>query len=268
MKLEGRKLTIGYRDRIVGRDLDVSLERGEVLALLGPNGGGKTTLLKTLLGLIAPHHGEVRIAERALASYRLRERARLIAYVPQVHVATFAFDVETVVLMGRSAHGGLLSRPTGADRAASAAALDRFGIGTLAARAYTMISGGERQLVLLARALAQEPQFIVLDEPTASLDFGNQGKVLQQIRALAGAGHGVLFTTHDPNHALRAADRAYLMRDGACLAVGAAREVVTRVELEQLYRAPVEQLDDPATGGSAFLPGWQAAGPAADRQRH
>ena len=254
--LQGRQLTIGYRDRIVGRGLDVGLDRGEVLALLGPNGSGKTTLLKTLLGLIAPRGGEVRIGDRALASYGLRERARLIAYVPQAHVATFAFAVEAVVLMGRSAHGGLFSRPTAADRAAVAQALERFGIGALAGRPYTMISGGERQLVLLARALAQEPQFIVLDEPTASLDFGNQGKVLQEIRALAGAGHGVLFTTHDPNHALRAADRAYLLRDGARIADGAAREVLTRAALEQLYRAPIEQLDDPATGGSAFLPGW------------
>ncbi len=256
MTLEGRNLTIGYRDRIVGSGLDVTLDRGEVLALLGPNGSGKTTLLKTLLGLIAPREGGVWIGERSLASYRLRERARLIAYVPQAHVATFAFAVEAVVLMGRSAHGSLLSHPTGADRAAVARALERFGIGALAARPYTMISGGERQLVLLARALAQEPQYIVLDEPTASLDFGNQGKVLQEMRALAAAGHGVLFTTHDPNHALRAADRAYLLRDGARLADGAARDVLTRAELERLYRAPIEQLDDPATGGSAFLPGW------------
>jgi iron complex transport system ATP-binding protein len=258
MTLEGRKLTIGYRDRIVGRGLDVTLDNGEVLALLGPNGSGKTTLLKTLLGLIAPRQGEVRIGDRALASYGLRERARLIAYVPQAHVATFAFTVEAVVLMGRSAHGGLLARPTAADRTAVAHALERFGIGALAARPYTMISGGERQLVLLARALAQQPQFIVLDEPTASLDFGNQGKVLKEIRALAGAGHGVLFTTHDPNHALRAADRAYLIRDGARIADGAVRDVLTRTELERLYRAPVEQLDDPASGGSAFMPGWNS----------
>jgi iron complex transport system ATP-binding protein len=256
MMLAGRKLSIGYRDRIVGRDLDVTLARGEVLALLGPNGSGKTTLLKTLLGLIAPRGGEIRLGGRSLSDYGLRERARMIAYVPQVHVATFAFAVEAVVLMGRSAHGNLLNRPSAADRAAVGHALERFGIGALAARPYTMISGGERQLVLLARALAQEPQFIVLDEPTASLDFGNQGKVLQEIRALAAAGHGVLFTTHDPNHALRAADRAYLMRDGERIAEGAAREVLTRAELERLYHAPVEQLDDPATGGSAFLPGW------------
>jgi len=262
--LEGRQLAIGYRDRVVGRGLDVALDRGEVLALLGPNGSGKTTLLKTLLGLIAPLAGEVRIGDRSLASYGLRERARLIAYVPQAHVATFAFTVEAVVLMGRSAHGDLHSRPTKADRDAVIHALDRFGIGKLAARPYTMISGGERQLVLLARALAQEPQFIVLDEPTASLDFGNQGKVLQEIRALAVGGHGVLFTTHDPNHALRAANRAYLVRDGSRLAEGAARDVLTRDALERLYRAPVERLDDPATGGSAFLPGWDL--PTADRK--
>jgi len=257
MTLEGRRLTIGYRDRVVGSGLDVMVARGEVLALLGPNGGGKTTLLKTLLGLIAPHEGEVWVADRPLGTYSLRERARLIAYVPQVHVATFAFTVETVVLMGRTAHGGLIGRPTAADRNAAIEALERFGIAALAPRPYTMISGGERQLVLLARALAQEPQFIVLDEPTASLDFGNQGRVLREMRALASAGHGILFTTHDPNHALRAADRAYLMRDGAGIADGAARDVLTRAELERLYRAPVEQLDDPATGGSAFLPGWE-----------
>jgi iron complex transport system ATP-binding protein len=257
MRLEGCGLTIGYRDRVVGRELDVALETGEVLALLGPNGGGKTTLLKTLLGLIAPRDGEVRLGDRTLTSYALRERARLIAYVPQVHVATFAFPVEAVVLMGRTAHSNLFGRPSGADHAAVARSLERFGIASLAARPYTMISGGERQLVLLARALAQEPQFIVLDEPTSSLDFGNQGKVLREIRALAAAGLGVLFTTHDPNHALRAADRAYLIRDGARIAEGVVSNVLTRAALEQLYGAPVEQLDDPATGGSAFLPDWE-----------
>ena len=114
MTLTGRDLTIGYSDRVVGRGLNVALERGEVLALLGPNGGGKTTLLKTLLGILTPRAGDVAIGGRSLASISIRERARLIAYVPQVHVPTFAFTVDSVVLMGRTAHGNLFSRPSAA----------------------------------------------------------------------------------------------------------------------------------------------------------
>jgi len=239
----------------VGRDLDVALETGEVLALLGPNGSGKTTLLKTLLGLLAPKAGDVQLDGRTLNNYSSRDRARLIAYVPQSHQATFAFTVETVVLMGRIAHGNLFSRPTAADRAVAARSLERFGIAHLCERPYTMISGGERQLALLARALAQEPQFIVLDEPTASLDFGNQGKVMREIRSLAASGHGVLFTTHDPNHAMRAADRAYLLRDGARVAEGAVGAVLNREQLMMLYDTPVEKITDPTVGASAFLPG-------------
>jgi len=255
VNIEGRGLTIGYPDRTVGSGLDVALSTGEVLALLGPNGGGKTTLLKTLLGLLKPKAGEVRLGDKPLDNYSIRERARVVAYVPQVHISTFAFTVETVVLMGRTAHGSLFSRPSGQDRAVAQAALERFGIAALASRPYTMISGGERQLVLLARALAQEPQFIVLDEPTASLDFGNQGKVMREIRALAKSGHGVLFTTHDPNHALRAADRAYLLREGTRIADGPVGTVLNREQLEALYRATVERLTDRASGAVAFLPG-------------
>ena len=255
MNIEGRDLTIGYPDRTVGRGLDVALSTGEVLALLGPNGGGKTTLLKTLLGLLKPKAGEVRLGDKPLDNYSIRERARVVAYVPQVHISTFAFTVETVVLMGRTAHGSLFTRPSGQDRAVAHAALERFGIAALASRPYTMISGGERQLVLLARALAQEPQFIVLDEPTASLDFGNQGKVMREIRALAKSGHGVLFTTHDPNHALRAADRAYLLREGTRIADGPVATVLNREQLEALYRATVERLTDRTSGAVAFLPG-------------
>ena len=255
MTLSAHALAIGYPDRVVGRGLDLSLRQGEVLALLGPNGCGKTTLLRTLLGLLPPKGGEVRLDDAELARLSLLERARRIAYVPQSHVATFAFPVETVVLMGRTAHGNVFSRPSAHDRAVAAQSLARFGIAALAERPYTMISGGERQLVLLARALAQEPQFVVLDEPTASLDFGNQGKVMREIRALAASGHGVLFTTHDPNHARRAADRAFLMRAGERLAEGPVAEVLSRERLEELYRAPIETLVDPASGATAFLPG-------------
>ncbi len=255
MILSGHGLTIGYSDRVVGSGLDVALATGEVLALLGPNGGGKTTLLKTLLGLLPPQAGEVRLADRPLASYSSRERARLIAYVPQSHFTTFAFTVEAMVLMGRTAHGNLFSRPNTADRTIAARALERFGIAHLRERPYTMISGGERQLALLARALAQEPQFIVLDEPTASLDFGNQGRVMREIQALKAEGHGVLFTTHDPNHAMRAADRVYLLRQGTRIAEGDTDTILGRGELEALYGASVELITDRDSGRTAFLPG-------------
>jgi iron complex transport system ATP-binding protein len=168
---------------------------------------------------------------------------------------TFAFTVETVVLMGRTSHGNLFSRPSAADRDLAVQMLERFGIAHLKDRPYTMISGGERQLVLLARALAQEPQFVILDEPTASLDFGNQGKVMQEIRTLGTSGHGVLFTTHDPNHAMRAADRAYLLRGGERIGAGATGEILNRAQLEVLYQAPVELISDTTTGRTAFLPG-------------
>jgi len=255
MTLSGHDLTIGYKDRVVGRDLDVVLAKGEVLALLGPNGGGKTTLLKTLLGLIAPKAGEVRLQGKPLPRYSSRERARLLAYVPQSHFATFAFTVEAMVLMGRTAHRSLFSRPTAVDREIAVQMLERFGITQLRERPYTMISGGERQLVLLARALAQEPQFIVLDEPTANLDFGNQGRVMREIQTLASSGHGVLFTTHDPNHAMRAAHRTYLLRGGQRLGEDATGEILNRAQLEALYEAPVEQITDRDSGRIAFLPG-------------
>jgi iron complex transport system ATP-binding protein len=255
MILSGHALTIGYSGHVVGRGLDVALATGEILALLGPNGGGKTTLLKTLLGLLAPQAGEVRLADRPLAGYSDRERARLLAYVPQSHDTTFAFTVETVVLMGRTAHGNLFSRPNSADRGAAMSALARFDIAHLRERPYTELSGGERQLVLLARALAQEPQFVVLDEPTASLDFGNQGRVMHEILALKTSGHGVLFTTHDPNHAMRTADRVYLLRQGERIAEGATGAILDRPQLEALYGTPVELITDRDTGRTAFLPG-------------
>jgi iron complex transport system ATP-binding protein len=254
MILSAHDLTIGYRDRVVGSGLEVSLKTGEILALLGPNGSGKTTLLKTLLGLLPPRDGEVRLGDRPLASYSARERAQRIAYVPQSHAATFAFMVQTVVLMGRTAHGTIFSRPSAADRVIAARMLERLGIAHLADRPYTKISGGERQLTLLARALAQEPQFVVLDEPTASLDFGNQGRVMQEIRALGASGHGVIFTTHDPNHAMRAANRAFLLRQGKCIADGEVRAVLNRAQLEALYGAKLSVFRDRDSGEIAFLP--------------
>ena len=252
--LSAHELAIGYPGHLVGSGFELSLRPGEALALLGPNGGGKTTLLKTLLGLLPARGGRVELDGQPLAGYSIAERARRLAYVPQHQGDSFAFTIEDLVLMGRTAHAGLLARPSTQDRAAAAAAIERMGITHLAERPATRVSGGERQLALIARALAQEARIVVLDEPTASLDFGNQGKVMREIRRLCADGLGVLFTTHDPNHAARFADHALLIRDGRTLASGPVGEVVVRQRLVSLYGAPVDELHDSAGAGSAFLP--------------
>jgi len=252
--LAATQLAIGYPGRRVGAGFELELQPGEVLALLGPNGGGKTTLLKTLLGLIPPLGGAVSLEGRPLERWSLRERALRVAYVPQVAATGFGFLAREVVLMGRTAHHGVFAPPSARDHGVAAEALARLGIEALAERPVTQLSGGERQLVLVARALAQEPRAVVLDEPTASLDFGNQGRVLREIRQLARAGLAVLFTTHDPNHALRWADRVLLVRAGGPLAQGPARELIAGPLLAQLYGTPVEELEDAATGRRGYLP--------------
>ena len=147
------------------------------------------------------------------------------------------------------------ARPLWLDEQMIAINIRERGIAHLAGRPYTEISGGERQLALLARALAQEPQFVVLDEPTASLDFGNQGRVMREIRTLGASGHGVLFTTHDPNHAMRAANRAFLLRQGKCMAEGEVRTVLNQAQLEALYGAKLSVFQAGVGGERAFLPG-------------
>ena len=192
--------------------------------------------------------------DRPLATYAIRQRARLLAYVPQTHASPFAFTVEDLVLMGRTAHAGLLARPSRA-RSRRGARDDRAARHRApAAQPATMISGGERQLALIARALAQEPRIVMLDEPTASLDFGNQGKVMREFRRLAGDGLAVLFTTHDPNHAARFADRALLIGEGGVQGSGPARRSFARSGCEALYGAAVEEIEDASGQRRAYLP--------------
>lgn len=236
-KLEARGLSFGYDGAPVGEGVDLDLAGGEIVCLLGPNGGGKTTLFRTLLGVLPPLAGEVRVAGRPLASWSRRERARLLGWVPQAHAGLFAFTVEDVVLMGRTARRGRFAAPSRRDHDVARSALERLGIGKLAARVYTQISGGERQLTLVARALAQEAGVLILDEPTASLDFGNQLRVLAEVRRLRDDGIGILMSTHQPEHALEAADRIALLEAGRIVAQGPPRETATPERLARLYAA-------------------------------
>jgi iron complex transport system ATP-binding protein len=239
MRLEAKNLDIGYRGRRVGRDISLALEAGEVLCLLGPNGSGKTTLFRTLLGLLPAQGGRVALDGADLSSRARDEVARLVSYVPQAHAAFFPFTVREVVLMGRTAHLGVFSSPSRHDREVAGAVLARMRLAPLADSIYTRISGGERQLTLIARALAQEARIVVMDEPTANLDFGNQVRVLEHIQALARSGIGVLLSTHDPDQAFLCATRVAMLHEGRLARLGAPGEVITADSLKQIYGVDV-----------------------------
>ena len=241
--LEVRALSFGFPGRTIGRDVSFSLAAGESMCVLGPNGGGKTTLFRTILGLLPVKSGEVRLNERPLHLLDRAEIARAAGYVPQGHSAYFAFTLLEFVLMGRSARVGAFSSPGKADRAVAERALESLGIAALAGRPVTEVSGGERQLALVARALAQEPKLLVMDEPTASLDFGNQVRVLERILALAATGIAILFSSHDPDHAFLGAQRALLLGEGRVLELGAPKAVVRSDTLRRLYGVPVEVIE-------------------------
>lgn len=233
--LELKKISCGYDSTRIFRNISFSVMRGQTLCLLGPNGVGKTTLFKTILGLLPPLAGEILLSGENMSAWTVQERARRIAYVPQTHTPPFPFTVRDVVLMGRAAHIGSLGIPGKKDRKIADNALEMLGIEHLAKKIYTKISGGERQLVLLARAIAQQPQLLCMDEPTASLDFGNQVLVMNRIRTLSAAGITVMMTTHAPSHAFYCADQTAIMgRDGVFF-VGQTNDTITEERLTKLY---------------------------------
>ncbi|MBW3227187.1 ABC transporter ATP-binding protein [Marinobacter adhaerens] len=255
--LEARELAIGYGRTQIGSGLNLSVNQGDILCLLGPNGCGKTTLFRTLLGLLPALSGTVTLGNRPVANQTPATIAQQIAYVPQAHAPPFPFEALEVVLMGRTARLGVFGQPGHHDREIAHNAMDRLGIANLAHRDYSRLSGGQRQLVLIARALAQEAPLIVMDEPTASLDFGNQAQVLMQIASLArdvaARGCGVVLSTHDPDQAFALDARVLLMKDGHELAQGAARDVLTGPNLSDVYGIPVA-VETTSSGRKVCMP--------------
>ncbi len=233
-------LSFGYGGRPVGEGVSLALAPGEVLCLLGPNGGGKSTLLKTVLGLLPPLAGKIAVDGEDTSPWTARRRALAFGYVPQSGAGQFGFTVAEMVLMGRTAHRDAFAAPGEADRAIAADALATLGIEALGPRDWLKISGGERQLALIARALAQQPRILVLDEPTANLDFGNQVRVLAEVRRLAAQGLAVVFATHHPEQAFACADRVAVLHDGRLARLGSPDAIITAETMRLVYGVEVD----------------------------
>jgi iron complex transport system ATP-binding protein len=218
-------------DRWIFRHYQAEVAKGQVFALLGPNGRGKTTLLKILLGVLKPTEGQVQTTGR-------------IAFVPQLFQVSFDYSALDMVLMGRARKVGLFSQPTPEDEKAALEALERFGMAHLAARPFHEMSGGQRQLVIFARALVAEADILILDEPTSALDLKNQEVILEWINRLARReGLTVVFTTHHPHHALAVADQSLLMIGEHDFVCDTARNALTEENMHRLYGVELRRVN-------------------------
>ena len=256
MTFEAVDLAVRY-GRARGRALDgvtMRVPEGALYAVLGPNGSGKSTLMRTIMGVVRPEAGGVGVGGKETGSWTRRALARAVGAVPQAEHLAFPLSVRDFVGMGRYPHLGPL-RPEGdADRAAIARALERCDVSELAGRNVETLSGGELQRVRIARALAQEPSALVLDEPTASLDIRHEMSIFRLLRDSADRGMTVLLITHHVNLAARFADRLLLLSGGRVAAEGGVREVFQEGILEQVYRWPVAVREDPVSGAPQVTP--------------
>jgi len=234
-------LCCGYGSKIVLSDVSFTIKKGEMTCLLGRNGAGKTTLFKTILGLLSPMRGSITINGLPIGSLSADVLARQISYVPQAHGNPFPFSVLEVVTMGQFAHSkSLWGNPTALNKRIARECIETLGIEYLAAKQFSKLSGGEKQMVLIARAMAQQPLFIAMDEPTSNLDMGNQHKVMQLADLLRKGGYGLIINTHSPEQAANYADQVVLLNQGKIESVGHPSSVLQSQVLSNLYRTEIE----------------------------
>lgn len=267
LMLRASGIRAGYSDTPVLNDISLSVAPGEILAIVGPNGAGKSTMLRVLGRSMPRWGGRVELMGRPLESYDSRELARRLASVAQENAVAFRFTVLEIVLMGRAPHLGALRFESRHDLEIASAALDRFGLLPLAGRHIQELSGGERKRVFLARAIAQEPNLALLDEPTAFLDLKHVAEIFDRFRELSAArGMAVIATMHDLNAASLYADHVMLLKDGASAGCGPPAEVLTEENLRHVYETDVYVGRNPSTGTIVVLPSIPAtARPGARR---
>ena len=215
--------------------VNFSAKEGDLIAVLGPNGVGKSTMFKCILGFFEKYDGEIRLDGASLKDLSHKQIARRIAYIPQSTYPTFNYDVLDVVLMGLTSQLSLLAAPKEQHIAQAKAALESLGIGHLAGAGYGEISGGERQLVLIARALVQNAKILIMDEPTANLDYGNQIRVMCRVAELAKAGYIIIVSTHNPDHAFLYANRVLMLENGKVIADGTPEAVLDTELIRRVY---------------------------------
>ena len=240
-------------DEVFG-DISFTLEAGEILCVLGPNDAGKSTLMSCMAGLLKPSRGSILLEGSEMFSLSRRDIARTVGYVPQSHTPVFGYTVFHFIMMGRTPHIGVFSRPGPEDEAAATQALGALSIEHLADRVYTELSGGERQQAVIAQALAQRPKVLLFDEPAAHLDYGNQQNILSLIKKLAAAGFGVIITTHNPDHALLLGGITAVMDGEGNFECGATQEILTEARLKQVYKTDLRLLFVEELGRTACLP--------------
>jgi iron complex transport system ATP-binding protein len=239
MKLEIKNALLGYHQKAILKHVGLELHTGQTICILGRNGAGKTTLFKSMLGILPLLEGEILLDGKNIGAWSRKRYARRVAYVPQARSLPFPFTVSDVVLFGRTAHLGLFASPGRKDRMVAGECMEKLHIAHLKDRIFTQLSGGEQQMVIIARALAQQPSFLIMDEPTTGLDFGNQVKIITQVNAMKDDSLGILMATHSPEQAFMCRADVAIIHEGEIQQYGTCDQVITEEILKNVYGVDV-----------------------------